>query len=74
MRKQSNLQKNAKKHICNADISPCARLTTNRTIDLWDELPSLAKEDVAEAIRQSANGEGKYHEAVMEKYKQWLKK
>jgi hypothetical protein len=37
--------------------------------DFWDELPDNIKDDVLEALEQSARADGKPHEEVMKKYK-----
>ena len=39
--------------------------------DWWDKLPNQVKNDVEEALLQSARGEGKPHEEVMKKYDKW---
>ncbi len=71
------LRKQVKKYIDKADENSLRRVNAILEIDqqdFWDTLPDHVKNDVDEALLQSAKGEGKSHEEVMKKYKKWRTK
>ena len=41
-------------------------------VDFWDELPVDLQASIERGLSQSANGQVKSHEEVMQKYQQWL--
>ena len=48
-----------------------AILEIDQQEDFWTALPDSVREDVEEALLQSARGEGRSHEEVMKKYDRW---
>jgi hypothetical protein len=50
-----------------------AILSSSQT-DLWDELSEEQRSSVKRARQQLAQGEGKTHKEVMQKYAKWLTK
>ena len=72
------LRKQVKKYIDKADEKSLrmvqALLEIEEGYDFWDDLPKNVKDDVEEALVESAKNEGRPHQEVMKKYKQWLSK
>jgi hypothetical protein len=72
------LRKQVKKYVDKADEKSLrmvhAIFEIEEGYDLWDELPENVKEDVDEALVESAKKEGRPHKEVMKKYKKWRTK
>ncbi len=72
------LRKQAKKYIDKADERSLRRINAILEIDsqedFWDHLPDHVKNDVDEALKESAMGAGKTNAEVMKKYDKWRTK